>query len=225
MSVVASGALALAYMPAHEQLRLFRAKQLSPVETLRAQITQIESIGASINAVTYSHLEEALIAAQESEARYHCGNPRPLDGITVAVKDEYDKGGWIVTAGSVLLRDSVKHENHPVVDKLLEAGVVLNLQTAAPEFYLVAVTWSDLWGVTRNPWNLDCTPGGSSGGSAAVLGAGMATLASGRGRCHCRRGSFHLQQTMPDCARLSRRDCSQQPSALTWSTSVPRLRR
>jgi Asp-tRNA(Asn)/Glu-tRNA(Gln) amidotransferase A subunit family amidase len=93
-------------MPAHEQLGLFRAKQLSPVEILRAQIRQIEAIGTSINAVTYSH------SGQESEARYHRGNPRPLDGITVAVKDEYDKGGWIVTAGSVLLRDSVKHENH-----------------------------------------------------------------------------------------------------------------
>jgi Asp-tRNA(Asn)/Glu-tRNA(Gln) amidotransferase A subunit family amidase len=53
---------------------------------------------------------------------------------------------------------------------------VLHVQTAAPELYLLAVTWSDLWGVTRNPWNSACTPGGSSGGSAAALAAGMTTL-------------------------------------------------
>src|SRR3954454_24381344 len=84
-----------------------------------------------------------------------------------------------MTAGSMLFKDEVSPQNDPVVDKLLAAGAILHAQTTAPEFFLIGLTWSILWGVTRNPWNLDCTPGGSSGGSAAALAAGMATLAIG----------------------------------------------
>lgn len=169
----------LSLMPAHEQLGLFRTTKLSPVEVLKAQINRIETTNDAVNAITFRHFDTALEAARASEKRYHCGDPRPLDGITVALKDEYGRRGWIVTAGSFLFKDAIGHENHPVVDKLLEAGAVLHVQTTAPEFYLVAVTWSDLWGVTRNPWNPACTPGGSSGGSAAALATGMTTLAIG----------------------------------------------
>jgi Asp-tRNA(Asn)/Glu-tRNA(Gln) amidotransferase A subunit family amidase len=111
--------------------------------------------------------------------RYRRGEARALDGITVAVKDEYDRRGWPVTSGSLLFKDNMSEDNHPVIDKLLQAGAILHVQTTAPELFLVAVTWSDLWGVTRNPWNLRYTPGGSSGGSAAALAAGMTTLAIG----------------------------------------------
>lgn len=170
---------ALYLMPAHRQLQLFGAKQLSPVEVLDAQIKRIEKLADVINPLTFRHFEAARKAALVSEARYGRGDARPLEGITVAVKDEFSREGWIVTGGSVLEKDSVTHENHPVVDKLLDAGAVLHVQTTAPELYLVAVTWSDLWGVTRNPWNPEITPGGSSGGSAAALAAGMTTLAIG----------------------------------------------
>jgi Asp-tRNA(Asn)/Glu-tRNA(Gln) amidotransferase A subunit family amidase len=169
----------LEYLAAYRLLGLFRKKELSPVDVLRAQIARIESCGDRINAFTHRHFDEALKAAKESEARYQRGGARPLEGITVAVKDEYDKKGWTVTSGSVLFKDRVSKETHPVVDKLLAAGAILHGQTTAPELFLVAVTWSDLWGVTRNPWNPDCTPGGSSGGSGAALAAGMATLAIG----------------------------------------------
>ena len=169
----------LLYTEAFDLIQLFSSKQLSPVEVLEAQLKQIETFNDEINAITYVHADEAMAAARESEKRYMQGNPRPLEGITVALKDEYDKVGWITTAGSVLLADNVATKNHPAVDKLLAAGAVLHAQTTAPELYLAAVTWSDLWGVTRNPWNLDYTVGGSSGGSGAVLAAGMTTLATG----------------------------------------------
>jgi amidase len=167
------------YMPAHLLLEAFRTKDLSPLDVLKAQIARIEDGGKRINAFTHSHFDSALDAAKESEARYRRGEARSLEGITVAIKDEYGKEGWIVTSGSRLLETNVSDKNHPVVDKLLEAGAILHVQTTAPEFFLVAVTWSDLWGVTRNPWNPECTPGGSSGGSAAALAAGMTTLAIG----------------------------------------------
>jgi len=166
-------------LSAHQQLELFKTKRLSPLDVLKAQIARIERYEPAINACTFRHFDAALAAAKRSEARYRSGDARPLEGITVAIKDEYDRAGWTVTAGSKVREHHTSEANHPVVDKLIEAGAVLHVQTTAPEYYLVAVTWSELWGVTRNPWNPDCTPGGSSGGSAAALGAGMATLAIG----------------------------------------------
>ena len=169
----------LIYMSAGTQIALFRQRRLSPLEVLNAQIKRIEAVGKRVNAITYPHFDEARAQATEAEKRYRRGNPRPLEGVTVALKDEYDKVGWITTAGSNLLADNRPQENHPAVDKLLAAGAVLHIQTTVPEMYCVAVTWSDLWGVTRNPWNLHYTTGGSSGGSAAALAAGMTTLATG----------------------------------------------
>ncbi|MEM1369747.1 MAG: amidase [Cyanobacteria bacterium P01_H01_bin.15] len=169
----------LIYTPATDLVKLFKTKQVSPVDVLNAQLKQIEAVNGEVNAITHTHVEEAMAAAQESEKRYLQGNPRPLEGITVALKDEYDKEGWITTAGSVLLKDNVATKNHPAVDKLIKAGAVMHIQTTVPEMYLAGVTWTDLWGVTRNPWNLDYTVGGSSGGSGAALAAGMTTLATG----------------------------------------------
>jgi amidase len=123
--------------------------------------------------------DEAFSAARVSEARYRDGKPRPLEGITVAVKEEYENSGWAATVGSLVYENRIADQTHPVLDKLREAGAVLHIQTTAPELFLVGITWSDLWGITRNPWNPAFTPGGSSGGSAAALAAGMATLAIG----------------------------------------------
>lgn len=171
--------LELCYRPASELLKRFRAKQLSPVEVLQAQIKRYQVVNPQVNCVTYTHFDEALQAARESERRYHNGNPRLLEGITVGMKDEDGLVGWTMTAGSVLMKDNKLEHNTPVVDKLIEAGVVMHLQTTAPEFYAHACTWSKLWGVTRNPWNLYYTVGGSSGGSGAALAAGITTLATG----------------------------------------------
>src|SRR3982751_5967645 len=87
-------------LPANQQLSLFKTKRLSPVEVLKAQISRIERYEPVINACTFRHFDEAIAAAKLSEARYRSGDARPLEGITVAVKDEYEKTGWLVTAGS-----------------------------------------------------------------------------------------------------------------------------
>jgi Asp-tRNA(Asn)/Glu-tRNA(Gln) amidotransferase A subunit family amidase len=169
----------LIYTPATELLQLFRTRKLSPVEVLKAQIQRFEAVGPKVNPFTFTHFDEALKAAQESEQRYRRGEARPLEGLTVALKDEYEREGWITTAGCKLLKDNVSRGNHPATEKLLQAGAVLHAQTTVPEMFILPVTWSDLWGVTRNPWNLAYTPGGSSGGSAAALAAGTTTLATG----------------------------------------------
>lgn len=175
-----SSDIELAYMPAEEAIKLFKAKKLSPVDVLKAQIRRIEALNSKVNCITYKHFDEAMEAAKISEGRYMRGNPRPLEGVTVGIKDENDVKGWKTTMGSMLLKDAEPaEENDAVIDLLQEAGAVLHIQTSVPELYLAPTTASHLWGVTGNPWNLYYTPGGSSGGSGAALAAGFATLATG----------------------------------------------
>jgi amidase len=170
----------LIYLAATEILRLYREKKLSPVEMLQADIAQIETHNELVNCVAYEHYEEAMQAAKESERRYMQGNPRPLEGLTCAVKDDYQVKGWRHHWGTLLMKDvEPAEEDLPVIEMLRETGVVMHIQTTAPEFFIAGVTWSHLWGVTRNPWNTQYTPGGSSGGSAAALAAGFTTLALG----------------------------------------------
>jgi Asp-tRNA(Asn)/Glu-tRNA(Gln) amidotransferase A subunit family amidase len=174
-----SGDDALTYAPASELLKAFADKRLSPVEVLQAQIRRIETHGRLVNAITFTHFDTALKSAKESEQRYRDGTARPLEGITVALKDEHGIEGWTMTAGSKLFKDRKLAATDPLTMKLLNAGAIPHIQTTAPEMYFAGVTWSDLWGVTRNPWNLAITVGGSSGGSGAALAAGLTTLASG----------------------------------------------
>ena len=170
----------LIYLPATDILCLYREKKLSPVEMLQAQINQIERYNSKINCIVQEHFEEAMAAARESEQRYRHGNPRPLEGITCAVKDDAQVKGWRHRWGTLLMKDVEPAAfDYPIVDLLRQAGVVMHIQTTAPEFFLAGVTWSHLWGVTRNPWSLQYTPGGSSGGSGAALAAGFTTLAIG----------------------------------------------
>ncbi len=97
----------------------------------------------------------------------------------MVLKDEYDVKDWLTPAGSKVLKANMASSIHPAVDKLMKAGAVLHLQTTIPEMSLAGVSWTDLWGVTRNPWNLKYSVGGSSGGSGAALAAGMTTPATG----------------------------------------------
>ena len=112
-STLSTSDLELCYMSASELLQRFRAKQLSPVEVLKAQIKRYETIGKQVNCVTYTHFDDAMQAAQESERRYQKGSPRPLEGLTVGMKDEDGPAGWTMTAGSVLLKDNKLEHNTP----------------------------------------------------------------------------------------------------------------
>jgi amidase len=170
----------LAYVPAVDQLQLFRTGELSPVDVLRVQIDRIQTLNPIINCITYEHFDQAMQAAKDSERRYAQGHPLPLDGLTVAIKDEHDREGWVTDFGSLLFANNPPaSENAAIIDKLLAAGAVLHIQTTVPEFYLAGTTWTRLWGITRNPWNRQYSPGGSSGGSGAALAAGFTTLATG----------------------------------------------
>lgn len=184
--------LELCYLGATELIERFRSGELEPIDVLDAQIERHEEVNPLVNATTDTHFEAAREAARAAGERYRRGDPRPLEGITVALKDEDGLAGWRMTAGSAALADNVLEHNTPVVDLLEQAGAIFHCQTTVPEFYFIGQTWSRLWGVTRNPWNLDKTVGGSSGGSGAALAAGMTTLgtaATWRDRSGSRRRS------------------------------------
>ncbi len=170
----------LHYLSATDALAKFRSKELSPVELLRAVIARAEAVEPAINAFAERRFDEALDAAKAAEARYAAGEPSgPLDGLPVAVKEEAPIAGQRNTLGSLPLRDAVATETAAFVQRILDAGGIVHARTATPEFSSAPVTWTKLWGVTRNPWNTAFSPGGSSGGSGASLAAGSATLATG----------------------------------------------
>lgn len=171
----------LSYLSATEARRLFRAHKLSPVELLQSLIDQAEKVEPSINAFAETHYDEALQQARWAEGVYmkKDASPRELEGIPVAVKEEAPIKGQKNTLGSLALKDYVADHTAVFVQRILDAGGIVHARTTTPEFSCTAVTWSKLWGVTRNPWNLDFAPGGSSGGTAASLAAGTTTLATG----------------------------------------------
>jgi amidase len=172
-------ALDLCYLSAAEALDLFRRKKLSPRELLEAQIARAEAVEPRVNAFCWTDYDAALAQARAAEQHYLRGVARPLEGLSVAVKEELPVAGLPWESGSLLFQGTIASETHPVVSRLLEAGAIMHARTTTPEFCMSGTTWTRLWGVTRNPWNLDITPGGSSGGAGAALAAGTTTLATG----------------------------------------------
>jgi Asp-tRNA(Asn)/Glu-tRNA(Gln) amidotransferase A subunit family amidase len=171
----------LCYLSAAEALALFRARKLSPVELMQAVIDRADAVEPAINAFAETHYEQALAQAKAAADAYAGrGQPAgPLTGLPVAVKEEAPIAGQLNTFGSVPLRDVVAEQTAVFVQRILSAGGIVHARTTTPEFSCAPITWTKLWGVTRNPWNTAYSPGGSSGGSAAALAAGTTTLATG----------------------------------------------
>ncbi|MBW2493140.1 MAG: amidase [Deltaproteobacteria bacterium] len=170
----------LHYLTATEALKMFRSREISPLELMRAVIARSEACEPKINAFSHTYFEQALDAARASEARYARGEPcGVLDGLPLGMKDEIEVAGQPVTEGSLLYEHRIAQKDAVLVERLRSAGAIFHARTTCPEFCSLWNTQSRLFGVTRNPWNLDITPGGSSGGSGAALAAGTAMLATG----------------------------------------------
>lgn len=171
----------LSYLSASELIRLYRARKLSPVEVLGDTLSRISASADSLNAICFTYGDEALEAARRAEARYgrDAENTGALEGVPTALKDENMMAGKITTYGSRLFADHVAPKNAPIVQRLMDAGAIIHARTTTPEFSCAPFCHSRQWGVTRNPWNRDFTPGGSSGGAGAALAAGLTQLATG----------------------------------------------
>jgi len=169
----------LCYLPVTDLIARFRARSLSPVEYLDALIARTEAVNPIINAYTETYFETARDQAKAAEARYGDGTARPLEGVPVAIKDVHNWAGKRTTQGSWALGHEPDTTTDPIIERLEAAGAILHARTTTPEFCLAGSCWSERYGVTRNPHNPDFAPGGSSGGSAAAIAAGMTPLATG----------------------------------------------
>lgn len=168
-------------MTAAELSTAYASRDLSPVEVTEALLGRIEALDSEINCFCHIDPYVSLEQARQSEARWLQGDPRsPLDGVPVAIKDLLLTKGWPTRRGSLIVDPKDPWtEDAPTVARLREAGAVLIGKTTTPEFGWKGSTDSPLTGTTRNPWNRQKTPGGSSGGSSAALAARFAPLALG----------------------------------------------
>lgn len=169
----------LAYLTATDAIALFRSGELAPIELMTAVVERAQLTEPTINAFTDRYFEDALDQAREAGDRYVRGEQRPLEGLPVAIKEEQPIAGLPWREGSKLLRDNVATQTHPIIERIMSAGGIVHARTTTPEFCCAGFTHSDLWGVTRTPWNLEYSSGGSSGGSGAALAAGSTMLATG----------------------------------------------
>lgn len=159
---------------------LYRNGKASPVEALEAVLTRTTRLNPTINC--FSHVDEdgALKAARASELRWKKGAPlSELDGVPVSIKELVRVKGWAARMGSKLTDTAPVEEDAPAVARLREAGAVVFAHNTSPEYGHKGVTDSLLNGITRNPWRLDRTPGGSSGGAGAAVAAGLGPIAIG----------------------------------------------
>ncbi len=154
---------------------LVRSGELSARELVGASLAAIEARDPQINAFTHVAAESALEIADAIAP----GDPRPFAGVPIAVKDNRQVAGMPITNGSDLFADAVAPSDAYCVRRLREAGFVIVGKTALPELGILPTTESRRHGPTHNPWATDHTPGGSSGGSAAAVAAGMVPIAHG----------------------------------------------
>ena len=156
------------------------ARRASPVELMQACFERIDALNPTLVALVASVDREAVLAqARQAEQRLARGQGRPLEGIPLGVKDLEDAVGLPTTHGSVAYRDHMPERDSTQVARFKTAGAIVVGKTHAPEIGSTAYTKTRLFGVCRNPWNTELSPGGSSGGSAAALASGMLPLVTG----------------------------------------------
>jgi Asp-tRNA(Asn)/Glu-tRNA(Gln) amidotransferase A subunit family amidase len=164
----------LAFLPAVDMAEQIRTKKISPVELVDAHLTQIEELNPRLNAFVQVDAEGARSAAQDAEiAVMREEKFGPLHGVPISIKSSLEVAGMRCEAGTRLRAGIVATQDAPVVTRLKNAGAIVLGVTNTPEFLMAWETDNLLYGRTNSPWDLERTPGGSSGGEAAAIAAGM----------------------------------------------------
>ncbi len=160
--------------------RLYAKGKLSPVETMKAVLARVDKVNPTLNALCVVDADAALKAARASEKRWKKDKPlSSLDGVPVSIKELVRTKGWPARMASKLTDPAPADRDAPAVARLRAAGALLFAQSTSSEYGHKGVTDSPLHGLTRNPWNIDRTPGGSSGGAGAAVASGMGPIAIG----------------------------------------------
>ncbi|HEU5324161.1 MAG TPA: amidase [Methylomirabilota bacterium] len=168
----------LCWLSATELAALIKRRRVSPVEVVDAVLARIDRVNPQLNAYVLVTADQARREARAAErALGKRGTPLgPLHGVPFSVKDLVVTRGVRTTFGTPLYRDNVPAEDAPIVGRLKAAGAIMLGKTNTPTFGWIGATHNLLFGITRNPWNLDRTPGGSSGGASAAAAAGLGPL-------------------------------------------------
>ena len=170
----------LCQKPVTELCGLLESGQVTSVEIVEAYLHAIDARDGEVHAYLETYPEDALREAAEADARRALGQKRsPLDGVPIAVKDNLVMRGRVCSCASRMLETFRSPYDATVIQKLHAAGMPILGRLNMDEFAMGGSTENSAFGVTRNPWKLDCVPGGSSGGSAAAVAAGMAPAALG----------------------------------------------
>jgi len=165
----------LMFRSALELAGMVRGGEISSRELVEISLARIEELNPALNAFVDIDGERALASANEVGS----GDPRPFAGVPIAIKNTRAVDGLRLTYGCSLMSEHVSHYDHNITRRLKQAGFVIVGTTTCPEYAILPVTEARLFGPTRNPWDLERTPGGSSGGAAAAVAAGMVPVAHG----------------------------------------------
>ncbi len=167
----------IAFAGVARQAELIRGGEVSPRELVELYLERIERLDPQLNSFRVVLAEHALTEADEAQKRAASGDGGPLLGVPIAVKDCHDVAGELTTHGTGCFEEPAA-EDSELVRRLRASGAILIGKTNLPELAFALFTESGTWGVTRNPWNPERVPGGSSGGSAAAVAAGLASAAT-----------------------------------------------
>lgn len=202
---MAMGAEEIAFAGAARQAEMVRAGEISPTELVQLHLDRIERLDPQLNSFRVVLAERALLEAEQAEARLKGGDERPLLGVPIAIKDESEVAGEVRMNGTDAFDEPAKADCE-MVRRLREAGAIVIGLTHLPEMAICGFTESATWGVTRNPWDTQHTPGGSSGGSGAAVAAGLVPIASagdGGGSIRIPAASCGLFGLKPSRGRIS----------------------
>lgn len=170
----------LAFAPATEHLRLIAEKQVSPVELTQLYLDRIDELNPQLHAYLRVTRDEALQMARSAEEAVVRGDSLgTLHGLPVSIKETQMMKGVAATAGSIVFADRIAEADSAVVERLRSAGAVILGKTSLSEFGMVGTCENTVGEKGLNPWNTECTPGGSSGGAAAAVAAGLCSAATG----------------------------------------------
>ncbi len=172
--------LDLCFTSASELARCIARKEMTSEDIVANSLARIEEVNGTLNCFCFIYPEEAMAKAKEADAMVARGDTLgPLHGVPIAIKDFTPTKGKTTTLGSIVYKDNVPDDDAQIVKDLLGSGGIMVGKTTTPEFAHDGFTHSPLWGTTRNPWNPERTPGGSSGGSGAAVASGCVPLAEG----------------------------------------------
>ena len=165
---------------AHEILEKIKQREVSSLEVLESFLTQVEKVNPTINAIVALDIERAKEKAKEADNKISLKSKLgPLHGLPMTIKDAFEVEGIVSTGGNPAWKDNIPKRNAEAVQRLVDAGAIIFGKTNVPFLSSDLQSFNKIYGTTNNPWDLERTPGGSSGGSAAALAAGMTPLELG----------------------------------------------